>query len=312
MNAIDTEDAAFRFAVCITTMHRPEILQSCLENLVKCNPAPAMIVVSDDSVEPLQIERTKAVVEQFLGVAYLRGPHRGVCANRNTALEPALNGDINYVSFMDDDILVPPNFFGQTIAFYSSLTPAERVKTICTGTRGELGESELMPDPVRLNFRGYFESSLEPESVTISAAVFPVGLFALERWDDDIFFGSEDAEFSLRAIARGYAIRYVHGLTTNHLATDAGILHAENAGGMTKYELCCEAARLYIGVKRYLRIQPNPFKLVGFVVLYFTHLTVTLGRKGLLGSFVPIVRTANLGALWKTKPPQPLSQQGMR
>jgi len=299
VSAVELFDHAPRFAVCITTMHRPDVLERSLESLVECQPPPCLIVVSDDSVDPQQIKKTRTLVERFPGVIYLSGPHRGVCANRNSALEPALGQDIDYVSFMDDDILVPENFFQCATAFYSSLTDNERPRTICTGTRREAGDTFMAPSPVRLNFRGYFESSNNPESVTVSAAVFPIEVFAVERWDDDIFFGSEDAEFSLRALARGFVIRYVHGLTTSHLATDGGILHAEQSNGMTKYELCSESARLYIGIKRYLKIQPNPFKLVAFVTIYFAFLIVRLSRKSLLGSLLPIVRTANLGALLK-------------
>ncbi|MFP3675204.1 hypothetical protein SB724_20525, partial [Bacillus sp. SIMBA_031] len=42
-----TRSAEPAFAVCVTTMNRTETLAACLDNLARCVPAAARIVVSD-------------------------------------------------------------------------------------------------------------------------------------------------------------------------------------------------------------------------------------------------------------------------
>ncbi|NML30470.1 glycosyltransferase family 2 protein [Paraburkholderia antibiotica] len=285
----------FRIAACITTMHRPDILRDCLSGLMACDSPPDVIVVSDDSREPAQIAATQAVVAEFPRVLYTTGPRRGVCANRNSALTAAMVANLDYVAFLDDDTAVPPDFFSAARAYLGKLEPTQRVKTILTGYRDDVGSGAS-----RLNFRGYFEDCAVPETATVCASFFPMALLATERWDENIFFGSEDAEICLRAMARGFQIQFSPTLRTKHLATDAGVLQKESSNGMTKYELQCEAARLYIGIKRYSRITPNRFKLYAFVGIYFAHLAISLARRGLIKALPPIVRAANLGSLRQT------------
>jgi glycosyltransferase involved in cell wall biosynthesis len=297
MNPAANALATFRVAVCITTMHRPVILETCLAELMACLPPPGDIIVSDDSREPGMIEATMAVVAKFPKVTYVRGPRRGVCANRNRALDQVLARGFDYVTFLDDDTSTPADFFKLAKAFYDGLSPAERMRTIVTGARDDLDSG-----PVRLNFRSYFEASDTPQSATVASTLFPISMLATERWDENIFFGSEDAELCLRAMARGFRIHYLPSLSTSSLASGDGILLAETSSGMSKYEMYCEAARLYIGIKRYSKITPNPFKLIAFVVIYFAHMTLHLARRGLLSRLVPIVRAANLRTLRGTAP----------
>jgi GT2 family glycosyltransferase len=292
---VDSSSAVgFRIGVCITTMHRPTVLRECLSLLAACEPQPDVIIVSDDSRAADQIAATQAVIADFPSAVYLTGPRRGVCANRNNALAAALEHGVDCVSFLDDDTAVPVGFFAEGKACYANLPEAERGKTIVTGCRDDVGSG-----PSRLNFRGYFEPASVAETATVCAAFFPARMLATERWDENIFFGSEDAEICLRAAARGFAILYTPNLKTGHLASNGGVLLSENSAGMTKYELQCEAARLYIGIKRYGRITPNPFKLAAFVAIYFAHMTISLIRRGLLSSLFPIVRAANLTTVFK-------------
>lgn len=286
----------FRIAACITTMHRPSILRDCLNGIVACRPMPDVIVVSDDSRDPAQIEATRAVVAEFPQVIYATGPRRGVCANRNSALIAAMASNLDYVTFLDDDTAVPTDFFFIAQTYFGQLAPTERVKTILTGYRDDLGSGAS-----RLNFRGYFEKCAIPETATVCASFFPMAFLATERWDENIFFGSEDAEICLRALARGFPIQFTPALKTRHLAVGAGTLQKEFSSGITKYELQCEAARLYIGIKRYSRITPSVLKLSAFVIIYFVHLTIRLTSRGLIQALIPIVRAANLGALRKPR-----------
>ncbi|SDV50545.1 glycosyltransferase family 2 protein [Chitinasiproducens palmae] len=274
---------------CITTMNRPDALAACLAALTRCEPAPVEIVVSDDSNDPAAAARNRDIVARHPAVRYVVGPRRGVCANRNHAFEAACSR-APYVSFIDDDLLLPPDFFATIHGFYAALDAVARQRTICTGSRNDMSDG-----PVRLNFRGYFAASDVPGSATVAAAAFPSVLLTLEKWDENIFFGSEDAELCLRAMARGFSIRYLPTLRSTHLATDAGVLTRERVGSLSRYELCCEAARLYIGVKRYRTIAPDRARLTAFLAIYFAHMTLFLARRRALTSFGQLVRLSRMG-----------------
>ena len=288
---------SIRIAACITTMNRPEALSACLDALACCDPAPMSIVVSDDSSEPAWIAKNREIVARHPNVTYVTGPRRGVCSNRNHAFSQ-VSSAANYVSFIDDDLLLPSHFFGTATDFYQALPEQTRTRTICTGSRDDMADG-----PVSLTFRGYFMQTDSPGSATVASAVFPVALFDVERWDENIFFGSEDAELCLRATAANFAIVFLPELTSRHLATDAGVLTKQQAtGGLTRYEMCCEAARLYIGAKRYRIIEPNPLKLAAFLFVYFAHMTLYLARKRALGSFGQLVRLSNVRRVWLGTP----------
>lgn len=285
------------FAVCITTMNRADTLADCLANLALCVPPATCIVVSDDSPEPATREANRAVVAQHPGVVWLAGPRRGVCANRNNAVRCCLAhaSMCEYVSFVDDDVQIAHDFFAVAREHLAALPAQRRHATMLTGGSSSGTEHDGC-HAVRLSFAGYFMASDEPQCVNIHAAVFPLALFRTEGWDENIFFGVEDAELSLRALKRGYSIELVPALRARDTLPGAGVIDSAPQGArqLSRYQVHCEAARLYVGVKRYRVIDPSLVKYVAFMTLYFVHLTLYLTRHGALASLLPIVRLSNV------------------
>jgi glycosyltransferase involved in cell wall biosynthesis len=303
----ESNQSNFGVGVCITTMNRPEALAQCLAGLSRCTPAPALVVVSDDSSEPAMIAHNRQLVAQHPGAIYLGGPRRGVCANRNNALAECLRANVAYVAFVDDDLLLGTQFFGVAERYFASLPAARRALSICTGQDVGDGNASDVARPTRLSFRGYFMASERAECVNIHAAVFPASLFRVQRWDENIFFGSEDAELCLRAVHDGYVIDHLPGLTVQDTRPGDGVLHDTTATptqGLTRYQMHCEAARLYIGVKRYKNIAPDKAKLLAFVAVYFGHLLVFLTRRRALHLLPRIVGLSNVGKLLSGAPSQ--------
>ncbi len=136
----------------------------------------------------------------------------------------------------------------------------------------------------------------EPQCVNIHAAVFPLALFRSDSWDENIFFGVEDAELSLRALKKGYSIDLVPALRAVDTMPGTGVIENAPRGsrGISVYRQHCEAARLYVGVKRYRVIDPSVVKYVAFLTTYFAHLTLYLAKRRALSSLVPIVRMSNV------------------
>lgn len=286
------------FAVCVTTMNRVEALAACLARLGQCDPPPACVVVSDDSADPAMRTANEAVVRSAGNAVYLAGARRGVCANRNNAVRYCRErlAACTHVSFIDDDILVEPDFFAAARRRLAQLPPARRGKAILTGGASS-GPHMHECRSLRLSFACYFEEGEEPQCVNLHASVFPLALFEASGWDENIFFGTEDAELALRALRLGYTIELEPALRSRDTMPGGGVLKGDDeAGGLTRYQLSCEAARLYIGVKRYWIIEPSALRCAAFLAIYFAHLTLFLVRRRALSQLGSIIR---LSKVWR-------------
>lgn len=283
-----------RLAACITTRNRPNKLESCLSALWNSTVKPYLVIVSDDSLDPAMQETNLQIVRRYPNTVYLTGPRNGVCGNRNNAVNAVT--DAEFVAFVDDDIYVSANFVELALDCYAQLSEKERDRTIFTGvSEAEEGRKML---PGKLTFRGYFHpETLSPETVVIHATTFPRTFFEKEQWDENIFFGYEDAELSLRALKRNYKILSVPELRVTHAGDTQGTLITPSIGNLTEYEIYVEAARLYVGIKRYKKLFPNLFRLILFVVIYFTHMTIYLVRKKSLKALPEIIKRSRIERL---------------
>lgn len=284
-----------RLSACITTRNRTQELDACLRAIWDSHVKPHSVIVSDDSPENEIQQKNRQVVERYPGTTYLTGPRSGVCANRNNAVNAATETDL--VAFVDDDIYVDPDFIAHAIARYNQMDLQQRNRSILSGVSRDRNGHEIIAG--KLSFRGYFRSTDIPQAVAIHAAVFPRLFFEEEQWDDNVFFGYEDAELCLRALKRGYRILHCPELKVFHSCSNMGTLAVAGVGRLTDYEIYIEAARLYVGIKRYKYLFPNPFKLGVFLGLYFMHMTAYLLKRGSLNAWPEIVRRSHIEQLWQ-------------
>ncbi len=289
-----------RVSACITTRNRTEYLAACLLALWSSHTKPHYVVVSDDSPDDEIKEKNYEVVQQYPGTTYIKGPCRGVCANRNNAVNAIPASETDLVAFIDDDICVEPNFIELAIEQYTQIPPEQRRFTILSGvSRSPSGNYEMAPG--KLSFQGYFRSAEIPQTVAIHAALFPRQFFEQEQWDENIFFGYEDAELCLRALKRGYKIVHDPKLRVVHAGAGANSsLHVPDIGTMTNYEISVEAARLYIGIKRYKDLFPDLGKLLVFISLYTVHMTAYLLKRGSIQAWPEIIRRSRIQRLWQS------------
>ena len=286
-----------RISACITTRNRIDYLDACLKALWNSTVKPESVVVSDDSPSLEVQKQNQEIVERYPGTTYIIGPRRGVCANRNNAVNAIGESEADYVAFVDDDICVEPDFISSAIEKYKQIPETQRKSTILSGI-SKFGDNGGALLPSKLNFQGYFKASEIPETVVIHAAIFPRYFFVEEQWDENIYFGYEDAELCLRAIKRGYKILSCPELAVNSTVEESSTLQSPGIGGVSNYELHIEAARLYVGIKRYKNLFPNPLKLIAFVSFYFIHMTGYLLKKGAIQAWPEIIRRADIGKLW--------------
>jgi glycosyltransferase involved in cell wall biosynthesis len=280
--------------VCITTRHRPDTLQDCLEHLRKSTQPPASIVVSDDSSKPEMRAATVAVVAKFPEVKLVQGPRKGVCANRNNAF--AHLGPVDYVAFLDDDAMVSPTYFEVAQKRYDAMTPERRERSILTGVRVDAFQPRV-ETMCKLDFLCYFTASETPEVAGASYAVYPRTFFEQHPWDERIYFGLEDAELSLRAMKAGYEIIHVTDMVLKDVGQGKSTFMLEKPGPVSEYVFNGEAARLYVGVKRYKDIEANYAKLALFVPLFFAQTTWSLAKRRSLHRMPELVRLSNVTSL---------------
>ncbi|MEM7726625.1 MAG: glycosyltransferase [Cyanobacteria bacterium P01_A01_bin.45] len=284
-----------RISACITTRNRTQHLEACLQALWNSQVKPFSVVVSDDSPDVEVQQQNQDVVNKYPGTVYIQGPQTGVCGNRNNAVNATKDSETEFVAFVDDDILVEPDFLACAVEKYQQLSPEERNNTILSGVSKFNDEDALVP--AKLSFQGHFLPSDAPETVVIHAALFPRKFFTQEQWDENIYFGYEDAELCLRAIKRGYKIISCPGMVVKSSITQSSTLDAPGIGGISNYQLHIEAARLYVGIKRYKNVFPNPLKLIAFVAVYFTQMSAYLFKNGAIQAWPEIIRRARLGTL---------------
>jgi GT2 family glycosyltransferase len=288
-----------RLSACITTRNRTDYLADCLFALWNSYTKPHSVVVSDDSPQEEVQQKNYEIVQKYPGTIYIKGPRIGVCANRNNAVNAIPASETDLVAFIDDDICVDPDFIELAIERYAQMSPEQRKLTILSGvSRSPSGNYEMMPG--KLSFQGYFCSADVPETVAIHAALFPRAFFEQEQWDENIFFGYEDAELCLRALKCGYKIVHDPKLRVVHAgAGNNSSLHVPDIGKMTNYEISVEAARLYIGIKRYKDLFPNLGKLLVFIGLYMVHMTLYLFKRGSIQAWPEIIRRSRIQKLWQ-------------
>lgn len=266
-----------QLSVCITTINAVDDLSSCLQALWQSSVKPSHVIVSDDSLAPEIQQQNRQIVNQYSHTDYIEGPHWGVCANRNCALDRLPPSD--FIAFIDDDICVAPDYIANALNRYQTLPPEARQRTLLTGGT-----------PTKLSFRGFFRQSDRPLCVDLHTAVFPAAFFKTEKWDEKIFFGYEDALLCLQAIKQGYSILHCPELKVADTRSGKSTLNTDGIGKLTKYDIYVEAARLYVGIMRYKHLFPNPFKLTTFLSVYFIHMNIYLLRKKAITAWSDIIK----------------------
>jgi glycosyltransferase involved in cell wall biosynthesis len=285
-----------RLSACVTTRNEPQRLDTCLQAIWNSTTKPYSVIVSDDSADPEMQQKNRQIVEKYADTTYILGPQRGVNANRNCAVNAAI--DTDFVAFVDDDIWIDTDFIANALARYERMSEQEKRHTFVTGISYTAAGHEKSGS-VKLSFRGYYRlTDGEPQCVRIHATVFPRSFFNQEQWEERVFFGQGDAILCLRALKRGYRIVYCSELRALNTRPEGGTLAVGGVGKLTDYDIHQISARLYIGIKRYRDLFPNPVKLVAFLCIYFSHMTLFLFRKGALKAWPLIIERSRIQQLF--------------
>ncbi|MCD8487444.1 glycosyltransferase family 2 protein [Kamptonema cortianum] len=194
--------ADIRISVALIARNRPESLNQCLASVRSQTVQPFEIVVSDDS-DPEFAPQLEAIANHWQ-CRYLRGPRRGMQANRNHA-HLACQG--THVRTMDDDHEFPPDHFEKIQKAVES--DPKSVWVLAEYHEHPTAES-IIHLPGELQPRGFRKPLANPDdcfAISDGAAIYPREIFNKHRFLEGLIYAGE-LEFGARLKALGYRIRY--------------------------------------------------------------------------------------------------------
>ncbi len=147
-----------RFTLIICTYKRPQPLLTLLESVKIQQLYPDHILIIDGSPD----ERTKQVfdIQSFKGLVYYKVPpeHRGLTKQRNYGIARVAD-DQNVVCFLDDDIVLKPDYFSALLATYQTYPDALGVGGYIIGeTKWETTNNAYKSKINEFAFDGYVRS----------------------------------------------------------------------------------------------------------------------------------------------------------
>ena len=226
-------------SVALVTRNRPESLARTLASLSVQDIQPSEVIVSDDSDESYSAG-TRAVVEMF-NAFYVKGPKRGLYANRNHA---ALACQGSHIRTMDDDHEFPP-------AHIAACMKAISADPTSIWIIGEFKPWEELRLPVRppgqLNARGFSVAPLDHQNcwaISDGATIYPKAVFTSgHRFAEDFKFGAAYLEFGSRLHWLGYRIRLLESTWLIHHMdrTNRSFMDAEVDLSAADFAMLCHA-----------------------------------------------------------------------
>ena len=205
-------------SVALVTCNRPESLRRCLASLRAQDAQPFETVVSDDSDEGFA-PAVRELAEQY-HCRYMRGPRRGLYANRNAA---ALACTGTQIRTMDDDHTFPPGHFAQCLdAVHSD------PRAIWTTGEARLVSTKILDrfnTALQLHASGVAHSVENPDdnwAIADGSTIYPAEIFHRGfRMVDEFQLGSGYLEFGALLYRHGWKSRCVNGAVIEH-HIDAG------------------------------------------------------------------------------------------
>ncbi|MEM9753028.1 MAG: glycosyltransferase [Planctomycetota bacterium] len=200
-------------AVCIVTRNRPDLLRRAIESTLAARPSPSEVVVGDDSDDPVI---AKKLCEDFansqtrVAIRYVRGPQRGLSANRNRAVAASTQP---WLLFIDDDA----GLFEDSLAGIESMLQQPTI--IVTGTEYNGTAKVRRVTPLDADFWGIqrvVPSLDKVRSIVINATIFPRQVFKRARFDEELLYGSDEIDICRHAIWLGFDVRFMPSFRTWH------------------------------------------------------------------------------------------------
>lgn len=246
-------------AVAICTRHRPTDLAACLISVLADSLVTEVLVSADDTDR-----ETDDVVEELLAVdervTFLRGPRRGLAANRNTCIAACRS---DYLLFLDDDARLAPGF----VKAAARLAQGDQ---IVTGWEDKAGQKVEPHHPDFFGFQRLIPKG-ELRAIVINATLFPTSFLRRRPFDEFYTYGSEEIDIAQAARTEG----------TRIIQIDAGNAHLHSAEGREGQQEAATRSRLYFSIRRYRAYDRSRPRLLLYLFTGPAHaLLVTFRSRG--------------------------------
>ncbi len=206
-------------SLVLSTRGRPAFVDDLVTSISAGDEVPTEFVIIDQSDAPHPVLAT-GHVDGRCEIRYVWSPERGLSRGRNLGIATARH---DIIAFLDDDMFVPPAWFGTLIR----ALVAAGTDTVVTG-RVIAGEEEAdgafapstSPDAVARTYRGRIgRDVLLPHNMAMyRTAIEAVGPFDARLGVGSDFPSSEDNDFGYRLLEHGFAIAYVPDAVLIHRA----------------------------------------------------------------------------------------------
>jgi glycosyltransferase involved in cell wall biosynthesis len=194
-----------KISIAIVTRNRPNSLRRTLNSLQEQSCKPYEIVVSDDSTDQTNQILSKEVSLEY-GARYIKGPSRGLYANRNFA---ALACSGTHIRTMDDDHEFPAGHF-KIVREWVEKYPND-VLVIGEVSPDSSSLEKPYPIPGQLHPRGFSSVPKDLDQyfgISCGGSIYPKKIFDLGyRCFEEFLFGNSYLEFGCLLQAKGQKIR---------------------------------------------------------------------------------------------------------
>ena len=203
---------AIRLSVALVTHNRPRSLERALVSLREQDVQPWEVIISDDSDESSALAIRE--LARSYGCRYVRGPARGLYANRNHS---ALACGGTHIRTMDDDHELPPGHIDRCVEGISEDPGAVWIISEETPSRPR---SDVCPP--QLHPRGFAAPPKPGQAcwaIADGATIYPREVFDRGlRFVEDFPSGAAFLEWGSRLHWLGYRIRHLNATYVFHRA----------------------------------------------------------------------------------------------
>lgn len=263
---------ADRVVVCVCTKDRPKMFRQCLDSLLRQNVSDASLevrlLIVDNSADGGERETARAHQDASLPISYVHEPRAGIPMARNAALNALEPVSPDWVVFIDDDEIAPPDWIArlhQVVLHYEADVAACGVVQFQTAVEAQSGADTWRPPE-------FFGRARRRQTCATSNVIFraslvngPSGL----RFDESMQHGGSDVEFFMRAGQRGARIFHVK---------DAFVFEEYPAERQTFVYECKRAFR--VGTTTNYRYRKNYGNIPGGLLLTGRVITKTMDALG--------------------------------
>lgn len=256
-----------RLSVALVTRNRPQWLRESLVSWRSQSMQPFEIVVSDDSDKEFTSEVAR--VAQGFNCRYVRGPCRGLYANRNNA---ALACRGSHIMSADDDHTHPEGFVRDVTKAIEA--DPEAIWTL--GERSSDNPNSPVSIPGEMRSDGVVGPPDDPDrsaAIACGSTAYPRRVFEMgHRYDETYGFGALWYLWGHQLLSAGFRIRYCPDTFVWH-HPESSISRLEDSQFISSQLEC----GLYVQASHALHVSRNPKALLR--TLYSALALMTIGGR---------------------------------